>query len=131
MTRRAGLARKKQLARTSMLRSGKRLAPVSGKRQHRLDAWPEKRQAAFERAGYRCEMVTDDDGHPTPCERTTDLHPHHRLRRSQGGSDELENLVILCAQCHRFVHDYPEYAVLNGWLVSSSSLEALKLRGKK
>lgn len=34
-----------------------------------------------------------------------DLHVHHIVKRSQGGSDETENLIALCAGCHRNVHD--------------------------
>lgn len=34
-------------------------------------------------------------------------HLHHRIHRSQGGSDEPENLVTLCAGHHRMVHTEP------------------------
>jgi 5-methylcytosine-specific restriction endonuclease McrA len=30
---------------------------------------------------------------------------HHKLRRSQGGGDETENLSCLCSDCHRAFHD--------------------------
>lgn len=29
---------------------------------------------------------------------------HHRIKRSQGGSDEAENLVPLCRECHMKYH---------------------------
>ena len=31
--------------------------------------------------------------------------PHHIKYRSQGGEDVMENLVMLCNECHRKVHD--------------------------
>lgn len=44
-------------------------------------------------------------------------HLHHRRRRSQGGTDGLANLVLLCARCHREVHAGPRVARNEGWLV--------------
>lgn len=32
------------------------------------------------------------------------LQPHHIQYRSQGGSDIIENLILLCPQCHHKVH---------------------------
>jgi hypothetical protein len=33
------------------------------------------------------------------------VHPHHVIYKSQGGVDELWNLLSLCLQCHRAAHD--------------------------
>jgi 5-methylcytosine-specific restriction endonuclease McrA len=38
------------------------------------------------------------------CRHTHFLHVHHRLPREQGGRNELDNLVTLCAGCHRLLH---------------------------
>ena len=46
----------------------------------------------LERAGYRCEVPG--------CASRTNLHLHHLQRRSQGGADSLENLVVLCSAHH-------------------------------
>jgi len=55
------------------------------------------RRQALERAGYRCEVPG--------CVCRTNLHVHHIQRRSQGGSDELENLAVACAAHHlRHLH---------------------------
>ena len=55
------------------------------------------RQQALERAGYRCEVPG--------CACRTNLHVHHVQRRSQGGSDELPNLAVVCAAHHlRHLH---------------------------
>ena len=46
------------------------------------------------RDGWRCQT----------CGAGTNLHVHHIQKRSQGGQDTNENLITLCAKCHRFQH---------------------------
>jgi len=48
------------------------------------------------------------------------LDPHHLVRRSQGGSDQPENLVLLCRAHHSWVHENPAAArslglLRHGW----------------
>jgi len=38
------------------------------------------------------------------CRHTHFLHVHHLIRREQGGSNDLKNLVTLCSGCHRQHH---------------------------
>lgn len=45
---------------------------------------------------------------------------HHRKRRSQGGDNSLENLLDLCARCHRVIHDEPTRARSCGLLLRST-----------
>jgi 5-methylcytosine-specific restriction endonuclease McrA len=45
-----------------------------------------------------------DCWHCRHCNRNDQLHPHHIVYRSAGGSDDLSNLVTLCAKCHDDVH---------------------------
>jgi predicted HNH restriction endonuclease len=47
------------------------------------------------RDGWRCFY----------CNSSQNLHPHHITFKSQGGPDELWNLLTLCMNCHRDVHD--------------------------
>ncbi len=55
------------------------------------------RRQALERAGYRCEAPG--------CACRTNLHVHHIVRRSQGGSDDLSNLCVVCVSHHlRHLH---------------------------
>jgi 5-methylcytosine-specific restriction endonuclease McrA len=49
----------------------------------------------YRRDGYHCRF----------CKTTHNLTPHHIIFRSQGGSDELDNLLTLCINCHTAVHD--------------------------
>ena len=44
------------------------------------------------------------------------LDPHHILRRSQGGSNDPENLVTLCRAHHDWVHGHPDASVDLGLL---------------
>jgi 5-methylcytosine-specific restriction endonuclease McrA len=34
------------------------------------------------------------------------ISAHHRVFRSHGGDDSLENLITLCINCHKAVHGY-------------------------
>lgn len=52
--------------------------------------WPRRRALCFETYGtkcYRCARPATDADHVTP--------------RSQGGSDEIENLRPICTECHQ------------------------------
>jgi 5-methylcytosine-specific restriction endonuclease McrA len=53
-----------------------------------------QRERVRQRDGYRC----------TGCGCLGPLQVHHKQRRSQGGGDELENLVSLCLACHKAAH---------------------------
>jgi 5-methylcytosine-specific restriction endonuclease McrA len=51
------------------------------------------------------ECYERDNWHCRSCNRTQSLQPHHIKFRSHGGTDTLDNLLTLCWQCHRAVHD--------------------------
>jgi 5-methylcytosine-specific restriction endonuclease McrA len=53
------------------------------------------RRRVMERDGWRCQS----------CGSQRDLHVHHMKPRSQLGHDALENLITLCASCHRRQHE--------------------------
>lgn len=48
-------------------------------------------------------------------------HIHHRRRRSQGGDDNLVNLLDLCLQCHGWIHANPAKSYELGYLLRSGS----------
>jgi len=64
-------------------------------------AWKKRVIECFERDEYicqHCDRACAYDNHP--------LSVHHIVNRSQGGGDELSNLVSLCTfPCHRGVTD--------------------------
>ena len=44
-------------------------------------------------------------------------HLHHRKMRSQGGGHTEENLVVLCHQCHSYIHQNPAWSYERGLLI--------------
>ena len=71
---------------------------------------PSLREAEFARDDYTCQWCKVLGGK---------LHPHHRLRRSQGGKDSMFYLVTVHPLCHSYIHDHPAEAKARGFLVSS------------
>lgn len=87
--------------------------------------WAEVRALAFLRAGGSCELC----GGGMKADR---WECHHRLRRSQGGKDDLATCVALHPQCHAWVHEHPRQATCLGFLVPSHRDPAawpVRLRG--
>jgi len=37
---------------------------------------------------------------------------HHLVKRSHGGDDVADNLIPLCRDCHRFIHEHPNDSFL-------------------
>ena len=54
-------------------------------------------------------MVLNRDGYKCQCckgkHKDSKLEVHHIVFRSQGGSDDADNLITLCHTCHRALHD--------------------------
>lgn len=59
------------------------------------------RKFVYRRDGYRCAL----------CDSTQYLQIHHFIARSQGGTDGVQNLITLCADCHALAHGID----LRGW----------------
>jgi len=58
---------------------------------------PTVRRAVLVRDGYRCRAPG--------CTSTRFLEVHHRVPRARGGTNRPDNLVTLCAACHRLRHE--------------------------
>ena len=57
---------------------------------------PSKRREVFAKARHKCE---------TPgCNHTRFLEIHHIVPRSEGGSNDIRNMKLLCSACHRLAH---------------------------
>ena len=50
------------------------------------------------RDGYKCQVCKGKSGDSV-------LHVHHIVFRSQGGTDNPNNLITLCETCHKGIHD--------------------------
>lgn len=68
--------------------------------------------------GSAVALAAAEGGAPTdrPGDCWGPLHPHHILPRSRGGGDVLDNLVVLCAGHHQWVHEHPRIAKALGLL---------------
>lgn len=66
------------------------------------DDWELRRQGVFERDDWTCQSCDVESG-PTA---GVELHAHHIEPIADGGSDELENLLTLCKDCHRKLHGH-------------------------
>ncbi|MFQ5683613.1 MAG: HNH endonuclease [Candidatus Binatia bacterium] len=71
----------------SQLRKRPRLRLDSG-------AYQPLRRVVLERDGWRCQN----------CGLAANLHVHHIQPRSHLGDDLQQNLITLCASCHRDAH---------------------------
>jgi 5-methylcytosine-specific restriction endonuclease McrA len=58
--------------------------------------------AVWKRAGHRCERCGRNV--TMGLDMITAGHVHHGLKRSRGGTWALENLTLLCPQCHSVAH---------------------------
>jgi hypothetical protein len=113
LTSRTSLSRGTPLRRASGLsRSAWKRASASGD-----DPSPEVRVAVEDRdLGWcvRCGLAVGDGSQSI----------HHRIRRSQSGSHQSDNLILLCGSgttgCHGWVHAHPAAARDSGWLLKSN-----------
>ena len=55
-----------------------------------------RREAVLHRDDYTCQCCG---------KKNTRLEVHHIVYRSQGGTDDEDNLITLCEECHSAVHD--------------------------
>jgi 5-methylcytosine-specific restriction endonuclease McrA len=58
------------------------------------------KERVLNRDGWKCQC----------CGTSANLQVHHLVRRSQLGPDALENLMTLCAGCHRREHNQSDRA---------------------
>lgn len=85
-------------------RSGppKRRTPIRARSSAGEEYGEEYRQAStlvHERSGGRCEIRSSHD-----CDRISTGSPHHRKMRSQGGSNDVDNLLDVCFTGHQWIH---------------------------
>ena len=56
--------------------------------------WEQRRRAVIDRDGESCHS----------CKRRKNLHLHHTIPLSRGGSNKISNLELLCKRCHSKKH---------------------------
>ena len=74
-----------------------------------LNPFPKKRpRLQLEPGAYlrlRREVLTRDGWRCQCCGSMENLEVHHLQARSRSGDDAAENLITLCAECHRKTHE--------------------------
>ena len=84
------------------------------------DDWFVQRHRVYERDNYQCKNCTRRGGPGGDVE----LHAHHIVPKSRGGTHRLPNLVTLCKPCHAAVHSRSKVAPTAGQQDAGSSLLA-------
>lgn len=74
------------------------LSPVFARRRVSNTGWKKQRMRVLVRDNFLCQEEGCKANHLSL------LTVHHRIERSQGGSDNLSNLVTLCRKHHDLVH---------------------------
>lgn len=64
------------------------------------ESYLEKRPEVLERDDHECRTCGTEGG----LKGDANLQIHHRVPRSEGGSDDLSNLLTLCESCHSKLH---------------------------
>lgn len=77
--------------------------------------WHRSRTWCEDRAKGRCEAGASPDCRGRGCQA------HHRHMRSQGGSDDVANLLWVCEPCHTYIHGHPAESYEAGWLIRGVS----------
>jgi 5-methylcytosine-specific restriction endonuclease McrA len=69
------------------------------------------KDAAYRRAGGRCECTRTSCGHIGRCPRplSAGWEAHHIVSQLAGGADTLANCEALCLACHRDTLSYGRY----------------------
>jgi hypothetical protein len=75
--------------------------------------WDARRRLVYQRDDYTCQECGRKSG-PHARGDGIRLHAHHMIPRSEGGSNDLENITTLCEPCHDDAHDHDIFG--DGWV---------------
>lgn len=67
------------------------------------DDWEARRSRVFRRDDWTCQRCGRAGGRRGDAE----LHAHHKVPKSKGGSHNVSNLTTICDRCHAVEHDDP------------------------
>lgn len=85
-------------------------ATVQARRSKPRPGLAQARRFVEGRADGKCEARCAPN-----CQRRG-TQAHHMLMRSQGGTDDPDNLLWVCAPCHDQIHMHPAESYERGWL---------------
>lgn len=98
--------------------------PIRRKTPLRRSRWMRRRPSGTIPLQTREALVGQSGNRCDKCRRPgwdVRLEAHHKRLRSQGGTDEIGNLALLCSTCHRDVHANPAEAARSGWIVRAGA----------
>lgn len=111
---RSALKSTKGLARTGPPERKTRIAPVSDKGKAKSDEFDTVLPLVLARDDHRCQAASTWQA----VECCGGLTAHHRRLRSQGGTNDMDNLVTVCNCHHVHIHANPAEAVEHGFIIS-------------
>lgn len=82
------------------------------------DDWPDRRKKVFSRDRWACQRCGRQGGP----RGSAQLHAHHEIPKSEGGSHAVSNLTTFCDRCHAIEHDDPRLVEHSGGNGSSTTL---------
>jgi 5-methylcytosine-specific restriction endonuclease McrA len=71
---------------------------VSKKQRIKNLSWKEVEAFCLKRANFTCEAKFEG------CQKSLYLQGHHKIFRSKGGKNTIENCLIVCSNCHAVLH---------------------------
>ncbi|URD51674.1 HNH endonuclease [Chroococcidiopsis sp. CCNUC1] len=77
-----------------------------------MSEWREIRQKVLQRDNRQCQV----------CGKEHSGQVHHILPRSQGGTNDLANLITLCGKCHMVISPVPEWLLTKLWQIPQKKL---------
>ncbi|NHC33969.1 HNH endonuclease [Scytonema millei] len=72
-----------------------------------MSEWQKIRQEVLRRDNRICQV----------CGKEHSGQVHHILPRSQGGTNDLANLITLCGKCHMVISPVPEWLITKLWQI--------------
>lgn len=81
--------------------------------------WDSRRKRVYKRDDYTCRNCEARGGPNGDAE----LHAHHGVPRSKGGTDDISNLITYCKDCHEAIHTGGKMAPTNSHRRSKGGFE--------
>jgi hypothetical protein len=83
--------------------------------------WRDIRTEVLQRDGRICQV----------CGKEHSGQVHHVIPRSQGGTNDLSNLITLCGRCHMVISPVPQWLITKLWNIPPEEIPAAALAVQK
>lgn len=82
-----------------------------------MTAWREIRHEVLRRDNHCCQV----------CGKEHSGQVHHVIPRSQGGTNDFDNLITLCGKCHMLISPVPEWLITKLWEIPAEEISAASI----